>query len=449
MSTVRGFVKSVEVGRGGLVTIALLHSGGIARYTVSDIDGDPERFNERLSKVAVARDAMNRAEPVEIESEKDDGELGGEVDRIARLSRDELAPPSGAEDVGGVVLAVSVRSVNDIAGDGESHDEASVTLLTLDGGIRRLRLDLQAPERAVAIEQLRMIRDAAASGKLLGFVVDSDRESGEDILTVRSDAAGGRGDQREHRTTSAFIESLGTIHDADAAGTLALVSATTSPELTGPGGAVDPAFFSPVALSLFVPRGSAVYALVEAGLRDNVGMRLEYLTIGGDQPPEDEGGADGGIVVDGIDVAVRPEERGGRTTALLLDAELLAPLSSASRPVWLQIDRKLLDVGPDGCVPGLPSSSLQPRSLRDLRIPYTARWIGAGCFNPGVYRIQLVSTPGSVVRVDDAEICLYDSSDGKNAVVGYACLKGHHTVVVEIPDYVCDTDFDLDVYRVR
>lgn len=450
MSTVRGFVKSIEVGRGGLVRIAVLHTGGVAEFTVSDIDGDPERFNERLTKVAVARDALNRAEPVEVESEGD--KQGGEIERIARLSRDALAPPNGAEDVSGVVLDVTVHSVNDVAGDGESHDEAGVTVLTLGGAIRRLRLDLQAPERAVAIEQLRTIREAAAAGSLVGFVVDGDAESrGGDIIAVSTNAQSGRKGDIEAETTSVFIESLGTISDAQAAGGLAVVVATTSPELEGPGGVVDPAAFAPAALELFVPRGSTAYALVEAGLRENVRMRLSYIPLRrGDEDDENDDEPRDHVEQPPDANRLRVSVRKGRAANLLLDAELLAPLSSASRPVWLHIDRALLDVGPDdGCVPGLPSTSLKVRSLRDLRIPYTASWIGYGCFNPGVYRIQLTSTPGSVVRVDGEEICLYDSGDGTGAVSGYACLKGHHGVVVEIPEYVCDTDFDLDVYRIR
>ena len=48
----------------------MVNNAGLS-FPSSIIDGDPERFNERLSKLAVLRDAMNRAEPVEIEQVRD------------------------------------------------------------------------------------------------------------------------------------------------------------------------------------------------------------------------------------------------------------------------------------------------------------------------------------------------------------------------------------------
>ena len=147
--------------------------------------------------------------------------------------------------------------------------------------------------------------------------------------------------------------------------------------------------------------------------------------------------------------ATDDDEGDGAVEGLLLSAELQAPLSSASRPVWVRIDREMLDVGPaSDCVPGLPSTSLRPRTLRDLRIPYPAEWIGQGCFNHGVYRFQLTAPTGSVVLVDDEAICLFPAGDA-GVVAGHACLEGDHVVTVQIPEYVCDTEFDLDVFRVR
>ena len=111
MATTRGFVERIEIGRGGLVTVTIVE-GDVSRsmYVISDLDADPERFNERLSKLAVLRDAMNRAEPVEIEHSA--GDAGEEIDRAARISRDELDPPGSVEQVSGLVLQVAVDSRN-------------------------------------------------------------------------------------------------------------------------------------------------------------------------------------------------------------------------------------------------------------------------------------------------------------------------------------------------
>ena len=75
MPTIRGFVERLEIGRAGLVTASLSHDDGTqADYLISDLDADPERFNERLSKLGILRDAMTRAEPVEIEFDQGDNE---------------------------------------------------------------------------------------------------------------------------------------------------------------------------------------------------------------------------------------------------------------------------------------------------------------------------------------------------------------------------------------
>jgi len=460
VATTRGFIERIEVGRGGLVRATLVDATTRTVFTVSDIDGDPERFNERLTKVAVLRDAMNRAEPVEVEH-SGDGDDAHEIQRVARLSRDQLRDEGGLSVVTGLVIAVTVESRNEVAGEGEAHDGARARLIGIDGGLQDAWLDLQAPERLVAAEQLRMLRDALASGTVVQLVL----RTPEEVETARVvsvhvgfGAEDGRPDGR--RVLAGFVETLGTVLPAalaKAAGSLALVRITTGPELTGVGGSVAPEPFSPEGVGLLVPKGSVGYALLEAALRENVRVRVAHLDIGGaeergdvafrPQPEEAE------VRAAHPGVAEREDEDREDTTAvagLLLSAELQAPLASASRPVWVHIDREMLDVGPaSDCVPGVPSTSLTPRSLRDLRIPYPAEWVGQGCFNHGVYRFQLLAPAGTTLRVDGEPVCLFAAGPETDVVVGYACLEGDHVVTVQIPEYTCDTEFDLDVYRVR
>jgi hypothetical protein len=462
VATTRGFVERIEVGRGGLVRATLVNESGRLVFTVSDIDGDPERFNERLTKVSILRDAMNRAEPVEIEHEGGAG--ANEIERVARITRDQLLDTGVVSLVGGLVLKLVVESRNDVEGSGEAHDNAQVTLIGLDGDTHDARLDLQAPERLVAAEQLRMLRDAQASGAMVQVLVatSDDKEGGTpEIVSVwlGEGDAGRKGDDREG-IVSGFVEGLGTMLPAavaSAAGSLALTRVTTGPELSGEGGTVDPEPFAPETLGFFVARGSVVYALLEAAVRENVRVRIRYLSLLEEGDREKvvvnrdaavaEVAADYAGYVEDPDAAA---EGVVEVAGLLLSAELQAPLSSASRPVWVHIDREMLDRGPDSdCVPGVPSTSLRARTLRDLRIPYPAEWIGHGCFNHGVYRFQLVAPAGSIVTVDAEPICLFAAGEEGEAVVGYACLEGDHVVTVQIPEYVCDTDFDLDVYRVR
>ncbi len=90
IETKRGFVQRIEIGRAGLVVVTLLHEdGATAEYHIRDLDADPERFNERLSKLGVLRDAMTRAEPVEIECSRED-KTGSPrlIERATRITRD-------------------------------------------------------------------------------------------------------------------------------------------------------------------------------------------------------------------------------------------------------------------------------------------------------------------------------------------------------------------------
>ena len=91
MANKQGFVFKIEIGRAGLVSVDIIHADGSrGTYVIEDLDADPERFNDRLSKLAILRDAMNRAEPVHIEHVS--GEAGQVIERVARISRDELDP---------------------------------------------------------------------------------------------------------------------------------------------------------------------------------------------------------------------------------------------------------------------------------------------------------------------------------------------------------------------
>jgi hypothetical protein len=134
---------------------------------------------------------------------------------------------------------------------------------------------------------------------------------------------------------------------------------------------------------------------------------------------------------------------------LAFAAELLAPLASASRPVWITISRTSLDYGPEGfaCTPGVPTSDLRPQTLRDLRIPYPALWTGLACFNHGIYRFQFNLPTAFEVKVDGETLCLHDAPEGVK--MAHACLRGEHEVCVEIEDWICDYEFVMDVYRIR
>jgi hypothetical protein len=461
MAVVRGFVQKIEVGRAGLVQVTVVHADGTAGvYVIRDLDADPERFNERLSKLAVLRDAMDRAEPVEIEHEPREG--ANEIQRAVRISRDELTPVRQAQSVRGLVVSVGVTAVQGIeAGGTETGDAAEVILFVPAEGLRNFRLPLQVPERQVAIEQLRMLREAEAQTRAVVLAVEPGTPPR--IFTVVVEDAESVA-ERGATEASGFVESLSLIR-LPAGGTalaaaFAHVRFTTAPDFTGPGNTVGNAPFTPVTLDLLVPKNSLVYELFEAGLRDNLRMRVRLQGLAPSREP-----GSGTQPVAGAPAATAPGAAAPRVTSLegmtvvqpgqtpalwlALAAELLAPLASASRPVWVNISRESLDRGPEhGCAEGVPSSDLGPKTLRDLKIPYTAVWKGCGCFNEGVYRIQVETDAKPKIRLDGRELCVHDS-DNPKVKFAYACLEEDHCIEVELEDWTCDKEFLLDVYRLR
>lgn len=461
MPVVRGFVQKIEVGRAGLVQVTLVHADATAGvYVIRDLDADPERFNERLSKLAVLRDAMDRAEPVEIEHEPREG--ANEIQRAVRISRDELTPVRQAQSVRGLVVSVGVTAAQGIeAGGTETGDAAEVILFVPAQGLRNFRLPLQVPERQVAIEQLRMLREAEAQTRAVVLTVEPATPPRIFTVVVEDPESVA---ERGAAEVSGFVESLSLIRLAVGGTALAAAFAhvrfTTAPDFTGPGNTVGNAPFTPVTLDLLVPKNSLVYELFEAGLRDNLRMRVRLQGLAPKREPASETQPVAGAPAAAATSAAAPrftslegmtEVQPGQTPALwlALAAELLAPLASASRPVWVNISRESLDRGPEhGCAEGVPSSDLGPKTLRDLKIPYTAVWKGCGCFNEGVYRIQVETDAKPKIRVDGRELCVHDS-DNPKVKFAYACLEEDHSIEVELEDWTCDKEFLLDVYRLR
>ena len=486
METLRGFVLRIEVGRAGLVRVTiLLDDGNVRIFVINDLDADPERFNERLSKLAILRDAMDRAEPVEIESAG--GEAGETIERVARITRDDMAAIPRVAEIIGFVLNIVIHAENRTGAQAESGDHSSIRVLTSDMTSHQLILPLQIPERQVAVEQLELVRDAQAQGYPVRFlVVDS---TGDDvgisginrIIAVEMLEDANIFDEDAATLVHGFVESIslmrvigGDQHN------FAHIRFTTSPPLSGAGGTVPLVPFTPQILNLLVPQNSPSYALFEAGLRDNLLMRTQVVSpVGRDKPndpdeprdpdqpstpaagtPSQPGGAvgtsfEGRRIAAARDVSV---ERATYTPAdqsqnflLSFAAELNAHLASASRPVWLMISRDSLDVGPRdeaNCATGTPTSDLRVSTLRDLRIPYDAVWYGLACANPGIYRFQIEVPTDVILYVDDREVCIHPAVDG-NAQFGHACLDGQHEIKVVIRDWICDYDFILDVYQLR
>lgn len=480
MPNVRGFVEQIEITRAGLARIFLIHADGSKGvYVIEDLDADPERFNERLSKLGILRDAMNRAEPVEIEHVP--GEGGQLIDRVRRITRDDLALSGLVKPVSGFVFDLMIHSENRVLGEGEQPDLAAVFVLQPDMEIARLVLNLQEPERLVKTQQLEMLRDAQARGRVVRLLVDTgstaagtaSQKKADRIISVAVDNADNDFGGELASEVDGFVESLSLLRIPAVGGTsmassFAHVRFTTAPPFTGSGNIVGLAPFTPVTIDLLVMKNSLAYELFLAGLRDNLRMRASTVAVSrgqntDDTPnpnrdvPADTPSATGGIthtpllrMLSSVNTAATAGGEQKANLFISFGAELLAPLASASRPVWIEIRRESLDVGPEKayCAKGTPSSDLTPQSLRDMHLPYPAVWRGLGCFNHGVYRFQLKLPSSFKITVDGKELCLLDS-DPVGSKMAHACLHDLCEVVIEIEQWTCDSEFILDVYRLR
>ena len=479
-STTRGFVQRIDIGRAGLVTVNIVQlTGGISTFVIQDLDADPERFNERLSKLGILRDAMDRAEPVEVQYES--GESGQTILSVARITRDQLDPNQQVNTATGLVLGVTLQSQNGILGNSEQHDIADIMLITETLSTLRLELNMQIPERHVASHQFELLQDAMLHGRFARVLYTTSSDQGNPrIVAVATNVPSAFNKNPNSVTLDGFVESLSLVSLVSAGiGTLAEVQFTTTLPFDGPGNTVGLAPFIPETVTLLVSKQSLDYDLFEAGLRDNLRMRVHGVvpSTGGRDPqnpdetprpvPIEEEPTPAVAAMDTANVEmtrmreVRYSEArvvgAAKTTSdrqreliLVTGTELLAPLASASRPVWILISRETLDFGPEKllCTPGLPSSDLTPRSLRNMRIPYPAAWHGMGCFNRGVYRFQFNLQTEFRVLVDGEPLCIYDT-EVETVKVAHACLGGEHDVVVELYDWICDYNFVMDVYRIR
>jgi hypothetical protein len=462
MAIIRGFVERLEIGRAGLVTASLRHDDGTtADYLIQDLDADPERFNERLSKLGVLRDAMTRAEPVEVEYSAE-GSGPRSIERVARITRDNVEATSNAQRLGVMVVGVALSVDNRSGPRAEVSDVAIVATLDATGKLASYTLDMQRPERAVAVQMLEMLRQAQADGAPVTLTIDAKQQR---IVGVEAGDAGGALKPGGGETLDGFVESMMVAPALLPMGNLALVEFTTAPPFSGGGNVVGLVPFKPELRSFLVVQGSLEYDLFLAGLRDKLRMRVLTGSEVGPRPGGDRTDsapradtARPSVGLAGAAVESTPFASAGSGAAanqggpmtLVRAVQLLAALASASRPVWIQISRQSLDQGPAGerCTPGLPSSDLSPIGLRDLHIPYTAEWVGQGCFNHGVYRLQFALGVDFEVLVDGESLCVHASADGK-VKFAHACLCGEHEVRVVLKGWTCKMVFEMDVYRIR
>jgi hypothetical protein len=505
--TVLGFVINVFGGRAGLFTATILPVGAnTAPITVrvSDIDGEPERFNERLLKTRLFREALTNVEPVEV-SYEEVANYGNEVTEVRRMGRAHHLRPLQFDKLTGLVLRVRVHEQDVAAQPEEVPDEVFVTVLDPDPsvGVVELRLSMQMAERQVAVAMLGLIERALADGSPLEFIVarredskiDRNEVSGEGWIVSVSTASL----PTAERAVDAFVESVSTcmVHNWP----MGMIYLRTAPAMTGVARVVDHRYFRPQPVVAVVNHGSPMFELLDraraegARVRVGVGESRREAT-----QTERRDLATGELVVSGLstgglptELSLNPDDRGSRdpatiglTPRLLVGVTVMAPLASAATPVWIRVQREALDGPPVvECAGGVPSSDLSGHGVMSLQVPHRAAWIGEGCFNPGVYRIQVVAPRPPRIVLDgepldcvseyahatlafepsktdvNFQVGLGEFSDARQAEAALSrlrkasrflahfcvCRECCHELRIEFQEWRCGDQFELDVFK--
>lgn len=448
MATYRGFVDSVQIRDDGWVefVVQAVHAGNARKtFFIESLDGEVESANRRLGQLSLLRDALARTLPLEVEYE-DDPESGALVEDLTVTPRPSIEGRRGTRRIEGVVIGVALTERGPESASSPYRDEADLagaTLLTADGTVEQVLLDLQRPDaltghamlkllqaahrtrRPVAVlvtaeargDQRRVSRDVAAAGKLTpGYVQACE------WLTVPEELLD---------EVVAFVERLGQRYESfDASEASALsnvrVTYTTAPEQTPDGDVSENGSFVPQTLEAWVHDDSPLLDRLEAALRDRLQVRLGL----------------NGSEVHAVDV--------------------IGHLGSAARPIWIQVERRVLEPGEGSArcdnVPTIQTPT--PETFGEL--PVALSWTGYGYFNEGIWRF-VIRTPAHVDLRIDGELCpcgespdrppgeaaALVSSDEPAPVVCHAYLSGLHRAELILTGRTCSQPFQLRAYRIR
>jgi hypothetical protein len=449
MATYRGFVDSVQIRDDGWVefVVQAVHAGNARKtFFIESLDGEVESANRRLGQLSLLRDALSRILPVEVEYQ-DDPESGALVEDLTITPRPSIDGRRGARRIEGVVIGVALTERGPESGSSPYRDEADLagaTLLSDDGTIEQVLVDLQRPDPLTGHAMLKLLEVAHRTRRPVAVLVTSDAR--DDKLRASSRVAAavksmpGYVQACEWITVPeelldevvAFVERLGQRYESfDPSEAIALskvrVTYTTAPEQTPEGDVSENGTFVPETLEAWVHGDSPLLHRLEAALRDRLQVRLGLS----------------GSEVHAVDVIGR--------------------LGSAARPIWVQVDRRVLEPaeGSARCenVPTIQT----PTTEAFGELPVAVSWTGDGFFNEGIWRF-VVRTPAQVDLRIDGELCPcgqpserdhdvgtapLGSSEASAPVVCHAYLNGMHRAELILTGRTCSQPFQLRAYRIR
>ncbi|MEO1370181.1 MAG: hypothetical protein AAFX50_23615, partial [Acidobacteriota bacterium] len=225
---------------------------------------------------------------------------------------------------------------------------------------------------------------------------------------------------------------------------------------------------------------------LQAALRDGLQVRLGLAVGRGDADPKDPKDPRDPQNPDRVPRSASGGVGRGRVDLEVHSVELVAPLGSAARPVWVETRCGAVPVEePESHCDGVPT--LQTPNHKDFgAIPHSVAWAGQGWFTRGIWRLVVVADGPVDLQVDGETPCghcqavpltdkepkladreaypksptalekrlegLGDRLSGRGALercVYHAYLDGVHAVDVVVRGRTCSSPFQLQAYRIR
>ena len=397
-------------------------------FFIPNVDGDITQTNKRLGQLSLLRDALARVLPVELDytSTPDQGNIVADVMIHPRPSIDGRP---GVTTVEGVVVGLSVTELWPESASTpylDAPDLANVALLTDAGAIVGLLLDLQRPDPLTAQDELKLLKIGWRTRRPVQLLVSGTGQPAG--LNPNSEGGASTGGQSgpvyiqstrfktlpasELTYSYAFVERLGQRYESYSASAAPAISHvkvvyTTAPAQTPEGDVSDNGSFAPQRLTAWVHDDSPLLHRLDAALRDSLQVKLG---LSGDQ---------------------------------IHEVELIAPLGSAARPIWIVEDCKFTPCEhPNGICTNVPTIQ-SPGAAAFASLQHSVTWKGNGYFRCGVWRFNLGAGFSGKLRIDGHAICCEGSA------MEHSFLAGMHCVEVELDGVSCATAFTLQVYRIR
>jgi hypothetical protein len=461
MTIERGFVRSIEARNDGWIEVVLVapHANDATRTLfLQNLDGDLKVVHGRLAKLALLRDALAQTLPVEVDVERSDDQ-GDLIEDVRILRTRSIAGGKGNWWITGHVIGLTIRERGPESAATPYTDEADdalVAVLQDDGSVGSYQIDLQRRYEATGHAMVQMLAEARRTRRTVRLHIHARlKDEKQDLGGVIVGTAWPTLETSHLDEEIAFIDRIGQRYESLDTGMpkdsveRVTVKFTTAPDQHPEGDISENGSFVPEAKQAWVHQESVLLPRLMAALREGLQVKLGLL--------------------DGEIHAV----------------EVISPLGSAAKPIWITFAGKTLCEDPSGPCVNEPTTAPPSQAMLD-GIPRAVSWKGQAYFNKGIWRFAIYSSDSVELKLDDKTPCVevvgaeagpsasYDTSSSytrdpsmlrdnrgylvANAItrdrkpsgtLAHCYLDGLHDVEVIVRGKTCGSPFKALIYRIR